>query len=1115
MDAGFLWRLGFALLLCLAVAPAASASTALVCQGIDAGLARAISDRLKNAGFAVEAASYEGLPAALAGRPDILVLPNARRYPAEALAALQTHLERGGSLLTVGGPAFEDLLVRQNGKWLTKAEAQQAFVKEPPNRLLFDFKTGDEKRWEYGTNHPEFEQRLSVKEGALAGFVSDVQGWSVYLSEPLEQPFAPGHSMTVFEARGDRNTPRLTVEWRERDGSRWMADVRLSEKWTRFALAPSDFRYWPDNSSDGRGGQDDCFRPENAVRFSMGLTENAGPLPRGTHIYWVRGFGTSSDRIAEARVPAPRLDTLSPSYKVYPMRGVRRLSARPDQALVETSFVLSGRFDGVMPVWRARGLGAPSNGLPPVRFIPCVDAFDRDGEWRGTAAWMLVHFEGKYAGGRWGAVGVAPDHLSDAERDSLADLASAMASRMLSKPFIRSAGSEPFALRAGESPAAFKVGCWAAGGQTRPATVRTAVTLVQEAKELELHAGDDLAAEPGALVSWEKEGISCFAQPGPGRIITRLIEAGNTIDMVSQPVSILPAASGGPYVAAESGQFTLAGVPFYANGVNYWPRSRIALETDELSPGWLSAWRYDPEVIERDLQTLEGLRVNLVSIQYMDPVNAPQLVDFLERCRHHRILANIFLDFGHPLHPNLPKLRELIEAAGLAENAQVFAYDVAWEPTLGKSDRRSALDGQWNDWIIEQYGTLERAERDWGVTAPRNSEGGAASPSDEQISTDGEARKMVAAYRRFADDLISRGYGAVTRLVRSVDANHLIGVRTGWGGTGQPWPVPAMPFDLASGAAHLDFTSPEGYGLSGDLDSYLAAGFTTEYGRLVSGGKPVFWAEYGQSIWPDSYGQESLKLQAEHYKKNYEMFLRSHANGSAAWWWPGGFRVEEGSDYGLVHQDCEPRPAARVLSERAQQAAQSLKLPPPAATILIDRDLHVSGYAGVWAAARNEYLAHLRAGRRASLRTQGTGSTSANCPAVAVGGVPWTGDNPSKFLNAEICCPEAGSGSGWAPCENGSVPAAPAEPLRIRVLLTNTGEAKWLASGDGAVSLKVRAGEKALDVALSADVESLESAGFVEADLPPLGGGTVELRITCAGRGEFGQRLTLRVEPRE
>ena len=83
---------------------------------------------------------------------------------------------------------------------------------------------------------------------------------------------------------------------------------------------------------------------------------------------------------------------------------------------------------------------------------------------------------------------------------------------------------------------------------------------------------------------------------------------------------------------------------------------------------------------------------------------------------------------------------------------------------------------------------------------------------------------MVAAYRRFADDLIGRGYGEVARFVRSIDPNHLLGARTGFGGTGQAWPVPMMPFDLASGAAHLDFTSPEGYALAGDLDNYLAAG---------------------------------------------------------------------------------------------------------------------------------------------------------------------------------------------------------------------------------------------------------------------------------------------------
>ena len=76
-----------------------------------------------------------------------------------------------------------------------------------------------------------------------------------------------------------------------------------------------------------------------------------------------------------------------------------------------------------------------------------------------------------------------------------------------------------------------------------------------------------------------------------------------------------------------------------------------------------------------------------------------------------------------------------------------------------------------------------------------------------ETDPDDSERVFVAAYRHFADDLISFGYGRVAAFIRDeLGDGALLGVRTGYGGTGQPWIVPAMAFDLLSGAAHLDCT---------------------------------------------------------------------------------------------------------------------------------------------------------------------------------------------------------------------------------------------------------------------------------------------------------------------
>ncbi len=58
-----------------------------------------------------------------------------------------------------------------------------------------------------------------------------------------------------------------------------------------------------------------------------------------------------------------------------------------------------------------------------------------------------------------------------------------------------------------------------------------------------------------------------------------------------------------------------------------------------------------------------------------------------------------------------------------------------------------------------------------------------------------------------------------------------------------------------------------------------------------------------------SEGEDTLQKQAGDYEQIYRMLSFSNANASAAWWFPGGLRVEENSDYGIVRQDDKPRPA--------------------------------------------------------------------------------------------------------------------------------------------------------------------------------------------------------------
>lgn len=1103
MDTLFLFRFLIISLLCLVAVNSASGARAVLLESADAAWSASVRSHLEEAGIAVSSVEREGLTEAIAGNPDVLVLPDARRFPASALDPLTHYLKEGGCLTAVGAPAFDTLLVHSEGQWISLAEAAEKTAEKPPAKLLFEFKAGDEHNWARSTNHPEFDERLSIRDGALAGFVSRLDGWNTYQSPVIEGQVPTHFDLTVLEARGDQHTPRLYVEWRETDGSRWIADLRVTEKWKRYVLSASDFNYWSDNDSVGRGGPGDRLNLRNAKTLCIGLAENFGVLPPGEHLWWVRNIGVAS-ALPEQNIQQPKLQTLSPSYKLYKMDGVRRMSARSDQAVIPESFTLTGDLHGWMPIWRSRGVGYEESGLPHARFIPVVDAYDDHGQWRGTAAWYYLHFSDEYEGGIWAGIGVNVESLTPEQRRQIAQLTAHLTARMFSGPLLRAAGVGEFALGAsgGLSP-----GACVRAFNSSPSHLSIQTMLLQEGTERPLASGD-LSIAGHSEGKWQSSDVPYTLTSGPARLKTVLLSGGRPIDIISQALSV---SGDNPkdFVQAHGGQFTYRGRPFFANGVNYFPRYITGTEPREFQHSWLGPGRYDPEIIERDLGVLQALRVNVVSIQYLRPGDGPQLVDFLERCRLHHIFVNIFFEGANPLSPNLDLVKKMVSTPGLKDNPQVFAYDLAWEPNLGRQDQRRRFDSQWTEWVEEQYGSLARAQNDWGFSSGSPAAGVLSSPTDDQLITDGPWQKMVAAYRRFVDDMVSRGYGQITRLIRSLDPNHMLGARTGYGGTGQMAIAAAMPLDLASGAAHLDFISPEGYGIVGELDNYLAGGFTTEYARFVSGGKPVFWAEYGQSVWPDTDDPDTLARQALHFERSYDLFTRSHANGSAAWWFPSGLRVDENSDYGIVRQDGQPRPAGQVIQHWSGKADKALALPAADGAIVIDRDRFVSGYAGVWAEARDNYLAGLKKGRRLVCKTAGTGTDSRCCPAIAVGGTPWTKDNPPKYLNAEISDVQVQAADGsWQDGLHGVVDVRTGQPVKFRVTLTNSGEATWLAGEEtGSVVVGYTNAHNSGSKPLSADVPALKESAVQELSIEGLIESELALRMLCVDRGPFGQRV--------
>jgi hypothetical protein len=392
------------------------------------------------------------------------------------------------------------------------------------------------------------------------------------------------------------------------------------------------------------------------------------------------------------------------------------------------------------------------------------------------------------------------------------------------------------------------------------------------------------------------------------------------------------------------------------------PSSGIGLANANYFEEWLGPGAYDPEVIERDLRRIKAMNLNAVSVfVHHESLGAQHLLDFLRRCEALGLHVNQSLRPGTPMDFQWQQMRELIEYFKLAQNDTVFAYDLAWEPSHGSyAEQERAYAGLWNQWVAKRYGSVPAAEKAWGVPAPRKETNSPSIsvPTMVQLTRDGEWRKLVADYRLFLDDLLREKYSAARKLVKSIDPHHAASFRMS--NTGDPlynWDA-ALPYDFYGLAEAVDIWAPEAYGRIGDWERVRAGDFTAAYARLCDARKPLMWAEMGYSVWdinrmaPDP---EKLAFEGRYHADFYRMMTESGADGIFFWWYPGGFRLGENSDFGIINPDGTDRPVTKVIRREGPRFLAARKPGQPDYWIAVDRDRDARGLFGMYEAVQADF----------------------------------------------------------------------------------------------------------------------------------------------------------------
>ncbi len=1138
-------------------------------------LAARLERLLARAGYAVTPVKWDQLQTdrLSTANLDLVILADARRLPAAGVPMIEAYLRAGGKLLAIGGPAFGELL-RKTPRGYVNQEHYMAALYDSLDRHPLKLSAG---AWVRGTNAPERPGRMG-RDGRAWKASLDLDGWDQF-GQPITGQFAEGRTLLCFQARGDARTPQLFVECTEKDESRWMATIELSTQWQSVVLRPADFRYWPD-SPVHRGQRGDHFNPANVARIQIGVDRgNTSCCPLGPHVLWFRDLATASDpNPNQAQVGLPRIEGLSPSYALYGVPGP--LSLRPAEGHPEgtrstfSSEVLSencllSRKNGSVPVVfspvpRETGIGFDRHRA--CRWIRVLDGYDAAGRNRGAVVWLMVG-EGLLPGAVWGDFGVSdPEAMvqgsaSPVLQAALSDTVKATTDGC----FLLEAGSRYFSYKPGET---IELGALVgnASHHNRQLTARFQVRT--SAGKIVLETTNSLNVPAGqrqeARCQWTPPGDN--SGQFPYTISVQLRDGPRVIDRMEHRIDLLTPRKAEPeaFVRVEGSQFKLGAKPWCLLGVNYWPNSQGGRATVP----YLQRKFYDPELIERDLARMQSMGINLLSgiqlpvdVGPATPGAYRDLQDFVERCDRHGMKLFVFLPWCNPMLPTkLADVKRRIEAAGLRNNPAVLAWDVAWEPIYYSGPAGGQMDfllGDWNAWLADRYGSLDSAEADWGYKLPRTAAKPhwATLPKQQWCARHGPWDRAVAAFRRFFSDRVGQAYGELTRELRRYDPHHLITFR--FGACGIPEGFRFAHAHSASVAKHVDFLCPEGYILQhlgaarvAPADDLRKGGLITLYYRFLSREKPVVWMEFGYTVndmhlhWKTTDVQipaSQLADQRTEYDNFYRMFLESGARGAAPWWLPGGYRLDERSDFGLLEPDGTPRPACEVLAWALPKFAQVPRtsciaapgaqkgtvpflrhpatkigtVPGSQPSITLDLDSH---YPDGWRLYSDEYLKAVKAGRIPFLRTDGTGTTSANCPLVAVGDTPLNGHNPPKHLNAEFNSVDMSVGnSPWRETHRGEeVTVAKGQAVRCRASVGNIAEACLQAAGKpgapGVVYLACRLepSGKSLRLPLAAVTSYLHDAEIHEFTLPETTTSqTVALQMCVVRIKPDGTKLTI------
>jgi hypothetical protein len=326
-----------------------------------------------------------------ADRFDMLIVPTGATFPLRARRALVSFLMRGGDLLCTGGYAFDDLVLREGGSWISYAQyldAETARARDPARSRIANggFEEGD-RGWQADApaqcriveTRPFAGRRCaevsadSEAQGARYGAVLPVEPGRTYLIGAHMRTQNVRGSGFAFMAVYQFNREGKLVAFRD------FVQATGTRDWRRYDIR---LTIAPDASK---------------VVFYGGLYLAAGRM----------GF----DEVTCA--PMPLEERINAHYgepgDALGVTPTQLTLFSPDQRMTGSGLVpaAGGPLAGD---WRSpgavNGYEATAQLRQNARWQPLLEARDAYGRFSGAAGALVSHFAGPFSGSRWALFGV-------------------------------------------------------------------------------------------------------------------------------------------------------------------------------------------------------------------------------------------------------------------------------------------------------------------------------------------------------------------------------------------------------------------------------------------------------------------------------------------------------------------------------------------------------------------------------------------------------------------------------------------------------------------------------------------------------------------------------------